>query len=92
MKRLKWMAASLVLALASGTAMAQDNDKDKNEDQPRPTRRGGPRGAGGGNDSAPKVGKAAPAFKLKSLDGKQEFELAGFKGQKPVVLFFGSYT
>ncbi len=88
MKRLKWIAASLMLALASGTAMAQDKDKDENDDRPRPTRRGRPRG----NDSAPKVGKAAPGFKLKSLDGKQEFELAGLKGKKPVVLFFGSYT
>ena len=95
MKRLTWVAASLMLVLASGAATAQDKDKDKdkNEDRPRPTRRGGrARGGSRGSDSAPKVGKAAPAFKLKSLDGKQEFELAGFKGKKPVVLFFGSYT
>ncbi len=93
MKRLTWVAASLMLVLASGGAMAQDKDKDKNDDRPRPTRRGGrARGGSRGSDSAPKVGKAAPAFKLKSLDGKQEFELAGFKGKKPVVLFFGSYT
>ena len=39
-----------------------------------------------------KVGEAAPNFKLKSLDGKSEVELASFKGKKPVVLVFGSYT
>ena len=39
----------------------------------------------------PDVGKAAPAFKLKSQDGKSEVELAKLKG-KPVLLVFGSYT
>ncbi len=46
----------------------------------------------GGEDNAPKVGELAPTFKLKSLDGKVEFDLETFKGKKPVVLFFGSYT
>ena len=39
----------------------------------------------------PEVGKAAPALKLKSQDGKTEVELAKLKG-KPVLLVFGSYT
>lgn len=39
----------------------------------------------------PDVGKPAPAFKLKSQDGKSEVELAELKG-KPVLLVFGSYT
>ena len=43
-------------------------------------------------DNAPKVGEMAPTFKLMSLDGKKETDLAGFKDNKPVVLFFGSYT
>lgn len=43
-------------------------------------------------DKGPKSGVAAPAIKLVSLDGKDEFDLASFKGKKPVVLFFGSYT
>ena len=58
------------------------------------------RGRGGNNDrmnkqhkdNAPKVGDTAPAFSLKSHDGKSETSLASFKGKKPVVLFFGSYT
>ncbi|MFQ5637662.1 MAG: hypothetical protein ACE5IR_06665 [bacterium] len=43
-------------------------------------------------DGAPKVGQLAPTFKLKSLDGTTVTDLAGFRGIKPVVLFFGSYT
>ena len=39
----------------------------------------------------PDVGKEAPAWKLKSQDGKTEVELAKLKG-KPVLLLFGSYT
>ena len=39
-----------------------------------------------------KVGQTAPNFKLSTTDGKQTVELAGFKGNKPVVLIFGSYT
>ena len=38
------------------------------------------------------VGDVAPTFKLKSLDGKEETDLEKFKGKKPVVLFFGSYS
>ncbi len=43
-------------------------------------------------DGAPKVGEMAPTFKLMSLDGKNETDLASFRGKRPVVLFFGSYT
>jgi cytochrome c biogenesis protein CcmG, thiol:disulfide interchange protein DsbE len=41
--------------------------------------------------AGPEVGKPAPAFKLKSQDGKSEVELAALKG-KPALLIFGSYT
>ena len=44
------------------------------------------------DDNAPKAGAKAPAFTLKSLDGKSEFSLESAKGKKPVLLFFGSYT
>ena len=37
------------------------------------------------------VGDAAPDFKLKSKDGKQEVQLSKLR-DKPVVLIFGSYT
>ncbi len=48
----------------------------------------GPRGP----DNAPKIGDEAPTFKLKSLNGKSETDLASFRDEQPVVLFFGSYT
>ena len=38
------------------------------------------------------VGDVAPTFTLKSLDGKSETNLAIYRDQKPVILFFGSYT
>ncbi len=44
------------------------------------------------DDGAPKVGEVAPVIKLKSLNGKEEWDLASFNGEKPVVVFFGSYT
>jgi hypothetical protein len=37
-------------------------------------------------------GDAAPDFKLPTLDKSSEVELASFRGRKPVVLVFGSYT
>jgi cytochrome oxidase Cu insertion factor (SCO1/SenC/PrrC family) len=37
------------------------------------------------------VGKPAPAFKLKSGDGKTEVDSEKLKG-KPTLLVFGSYT
>jgi hypothetical protein len=41
---------------------------------------------------APRVGEPAPLFRLQSLDGASVTDLASFRGVRPVVLFFGSYT
>ena len=38
------------------------------------------------------TGSTAPDFKLKTLDGKSEVQLSNFRGQRPVLLVFGSYT
>ena len=63
--------------------------------------RGGQRGGRGGgqrggrrgdNGTALIKGEVAPDFVLKSLDGESETKLSDFRGKKPVVLFFGSYT
>ena len=54
--------------------------------------RGGPRGKRGDDGSALVKGEVAPDFVLKSLDGESETKLSDFRGKKPVVLFFGSYT
>ncbi len=40
----------------------------------------------------PAIGQRAPAFKLATHDGKKELSLGQFRGQKPVVLIFGSFT
>ncbi|MBI5394239.1 MAG: redoxin domain-containing protein [Verrucomicrobia bacterium] len=39
-----------------------------------------------------RVGDAAPDFKLKTKDGSREVTLSSFKGKRPVILIFGSYT
>ena len=37
-------------------------------------------------------GDQAPDFRLQTLDRKSEVTLASFRGSRPVVLIFGSYT
>ncbi len=39
-----------------------------------------------------KVGEPAPDFSLKTADSSQVVRLSSFRGQKPVVLIFGSHT
>ncbi|MFB3923042.1 MAG: hypothetical protein ACE145_15070 [Terriglobia bacterium] len=39
-----------------------------------------------------KVGDPAPDFTLETYDKKAHVQLSSFRGQKPVVLVFGSYT
>lgn len=39
-----------------------------------------------------RLGDEAPNFKLRTQDGQREVELSSFKGKKPVVLVFGSFT
>ena len=39
-----------------------------------------------------RVGDRAPDFTLKTKDGSREVQLSSFKGKRPVVLIFGSYT
>jgi len=38
------------------------------------------------------VGDAAPEFSLPTVDRKSRVRLSSFRGHKPVVLVFGSYT
>ena len=37
-------------------------------------------------------GQSAPDFALKTLDGGSLVKLSSFRGERPVVLVFGSYT
>jgi hypothetical protein len=39
-----------------------------------------------------RVGDMAPDFSLESPDHKSSFQLSSLRGEKPVVLVFGSYT
>ena len=41
---------------------------------------------------ATRVGAMAPGFVLETVDRKTEVRLASFRGDRPVVLVFGSYT
>lgn len=41
---------------------------------------------------APKVGEVAPPVKLARLGGESQVDIAEFRGKRPVVLVFGSYT
>ncbi len=43
-------------------------------------------------DKAPPLGAEAPDFTLQTRDGKKTVTLSSFRGKKPVVLVFGSYT
>ena len=38
------------------------------------------------------VGDAAPDFRLPTLDHQSSVQLSSFRGQRPVILVFGSYT
>ena len=44
------------------------------------------------NQLAPKVGDLAPDFTLADISGTESVTLSDFRGKKPVVLVFGSYT
>jgi hypothetical protein len=41
---------------------------------------------------ATRAGEMAPDFSLPTVDRKTEVRLASFRGHRPVVLVFGSYT
>jgi hypothetical protein len=83
LKRIMVFIVSLIIVVTtSGTLIAQQPGGDKASRGERPPR----------EDKGPKAGAVAPVFKLMSLDGKESFDLESFKGKKPVVLFFGSYT
>lgn len=81
MKTLLRLAAVVALVALSSSVFAQPQN-----------RRGGKgRDFGRGRENL-KVGAEAPGFQLKTVDGKKEVDLASFKGKRPVVLVFGSYT
>lgn len=44
------------------------------------------------NPNAPKVGEMAPNFELTDVTGTQTVRLSEYRGKRPVVLLFGSFT
>ena len=44
------------------------------------------------DQQAPRVGDTAPDFTLFDASGQESVTLSHFRGNKPVVLIFGSYT
>jgi thiol-disulfide isomerase/thioredoxin len=46
----------------------------------------------GSFNEGPELGQPAPDFTLKALDGQGSITLSSFRGKRPVVLTFGSYT
>ena len=49
-------------------------------------------GSARGKKRAPRTGEAAPLFSLPRIHGEGEVDLADLVGQRPIILFFGSYT
>lgn len=76
--------ALLAVASAAGQNSATTQPAEQRHGSSQPTSTSAP--------SAPQVGDVAPLFKLKTLDGKREVELASLRGKRPVLLLFGSYT
>jgi len=85
------LVASFFFCVMAGFVVAQEKSESQDNGD-REGRRGRMRERMSRDDGAPKAGDIAPTFKLKSLDGKQETDLESFKGSKPVLLLFGSYT
>ncbi|MFQ5492075.1 MAG: hypothetical protein ACE5GE_15265 [Phycisphaerae bacterium] len=42
--------------------------------------------------AGPQAGQIGPTFTLKTLEGDAKVNLASYTGDRPVLLFFGSYT
>ena len=45
-----------------------------------------------GGAEAPRVGELAPDFELPAMDGGKAIRLSSFRGARPVLMVFGSYT
>lgn len=85
---MKIRITSLSIVLIAGLILSESLDVNSATGK----RDRGRRGRQARIDNAPKFGDVAPLFTLESQDGKSKTSLADFKGKKPVVLFFGSYT
>ena len=72
----------------------EKKDDKKNDDEPSPLilLKGFATGELGSIHEGPAVGQKAPEFTLRTQDGDREYRLSQYRGRKPVVLIFGSFT
>lgn len=87
----RWIAALFLLA---GVLAASDAQPPKQKGRPDAKGEVNTPPARGERVAADKlkVGDQAPDFTLPDQTGKMDFTLSSYKGKKPVVLVFGSYT
>jgi hypothetical protein len=78
----------LVMALRSTMMQAMNSD----DPPPSMLAAGVLSGDLGSICEGPKVGQRGPDFRLKTHDGKRTISLSEFRGKKPVVLVFGSFS
>jgi Ca2+-binding EF-hand superfamily protein len=104
----EWQAVFPQLAQGRDYLLAEDLQKLLAADQAPRTKPGAaPKGGGRALDimlkglltgelgspfPGPRVNDPAPDFVLKTQDGQEVYSLADFRGKKPVVLIFGSFT
>jgi hypothetical protein len=72
----------------------KDDKKKDDDDEPSPLIliEGFATGELGSVHEGPAIGQKAPEFSLRTQDGDQEYRLSQYRGRKPVVLIFGSFT
>jgi len=82
MKRIVALTMIAAVSLTALPALAQAQDTQPEQ----PARRARQ------EDRSLRVGQMAPTFALPSFDGKSETDVREFRGKRPVIVFFGSYT
>ncbi len=96
-----FVGGALVMPALAQDQTERENRRERAQERRQDGERQGGRRGGGANQrgasrrmggAAPLVADIAPVFKLKSIDGKIETDVASFRGQRPIILFFGSYT
>lgn len=70
----------------------KEGEKSKDEPSPLVLVKGLLAGELGSIHEGPDIGDEAPDLALKTQDGRQTIRLSDFRGKKPVVLIFGSFT
>ena len=88
------LVAGLSAALLVTDAFAQDQNQNRRnqQQQQRMQQMQNQQSGRRAEENALKPGMMAPTFTLQSLDGKDTFDLREYRGERPVVLIFGSYT